>query len=90
MDFIKEIKTGNRFSARYVFTEQEVSKYLDIILQILPELPRTDARHIAEHCHMRCYDSSVEPTHDFVHESINQFYEVFNLPNQLILGDPSY
>ena len=64
------------FDARYVFTEKEVSKYQPIIQNILPELTKSQVRHIAEHCLVYC--DTIEE--DAIYESILHFYEVFNKP----------
>jgi len=83
---MESIKTKDRMQSRYAFTRTEVSDYQQIVRRIMPELPETDARHIAEHCYVYCKS----PIEEEVYEAINHFYEVFNLPNQLILGEPSY
>ena len=78
--------TKDVMQTRYVFTRTEVSDYQQIVDRLLPEYPESDARHIAEYCYVRCQS----PTEEEVYEAINNFYEVFNLPNPPILGEPSY
>ena len=83
---MESIKNKDVMQSRYVFTCTEVSDYQQIVDRLLPVLPRTYARHIAEYCYVRCQS----PIEEEVYEAINTFYEVFDLPNPLILGEPSY
>ena len=85
-DVMETIQHKDIFRNRFAFTTKDVEAHLRIVMDILPELPSTDARHIAEHCYMR-YSTA---TYDNVYESINHFYEVFDITNPLLLGDPSY
>ena len=83
---MESIKHKDIMQGRYTFTRTEVSDYQQIVRRIMPELPETDARHIAEYCYVYCKS----PIEEEVYDAINHFYEVFDLPNQLILGEPSY
>lgn len=83
---MESIKHKDVMRSRYAFTRTEVSDYQQIVRRIMPELPETDARHIAEHCYVYCKS----PIEEEVYEAINHFYEVFNVNNPLLLGEPSY
>ena len=71
-----DVKQIDVFDNRYAFTEKEVSKYQSLIQSILPELTKSQVRHIAEYCLVYC-DRIDE---DGIYESILRFYEVFDKP----------
>jgi hypothetical protein len=64
------------FDSRYTFTEKEVSKYQPLIQSIIPELTKSQVRHIAEYCLVYC--DTIEE--NAIYESIINFYETFNKP----------
>ena len=71
-----DVKQIDVFKNKYAFTEKEVSKYQPIIQNIIPELTKSQVRHIAEHCYVRCTTMDEED----IYEGIMNFYEVFNKP----------
>ena len=71
-----DVKQIDVFDNRYAFTEEEVSKYQPLIQSILPELTKSQVRHIAEYCLVYC-DRIDEYG---IYESIINFYETFDKP----------
>ena len=71
-----DVKQIDVFDNRYAFTEEEVSKYQPLIQSIVPELTKSQVRHIAEYCLVYC-DRIDEYG---IYESILRFYEVFDKP----------
>ena len=71
-----DVKQIDVFDSRFAFTEKEVSKYQPLIQSIVPELTKSQVRHIAEYCLVYC-DRIDE---DGIYESIINFYETFDKP----------